>query len=191
MTYTTASGVVIPQGTDAFNPPAQYKTWADKAATYEYFTSVQLDSDRTALAAPEKRDGLYCYVRATKILWVYDGAWKPWESDWISATPIVTAQSGSFVSVTATLRWKYSAGAAVYLISVNIGSAGTASGNILVAMPFTAGFVAAAAGMNQSTGTSVWGVMFSGENALRVNTYNNGGATATGNLLHVSGTVLI
>lgn len=124
--------------------------------------------------------------------YVWNGtAWKPWESDWVSAAPLVTAASGSFVSVTAALRWKYSAGAVVYLLSVTVGSAGTASGNVTVAMPFTAAFTAAAGGMNQATGASIWGVMFSGESVLRINGYNGNGATGTGNILQVSGTVLV
>jgi len=133
-----------------------------------------------------------CWVIADGITYRWSGAaWRAWESDWFSATPLVTAQSGSFVSVNASLRWKYSAGVVVYLISITVGSAGTASGNITVAMPFTAAFTAAAGGMNQSTGTSIWGVIFSGESVLRINSYNNSGAIGTGNLLQASGIALV
>jgi hypothetical protein len=75
MTYTTGSGVPIPQGTDAFNPPAQFKDWGDKAATYENHVVVALDSERLALVAPVLRDGLRCYVSGTGIEWLYLGGW--------------------------------------------------------------------------------------------------------------------
>lgn len=73
MTYTTASGVQIPQGPDAFNPPAQFRTWADGDDVFNNFLNVNLDSERTALAPPKLRDGVFCSVRTTKTLWVYQG----------------------------------------------------------------------------------------------------------------------
>ena len=73
MTYTTASGIQIPQGTDAFNPPAQFRDWADSEAEFDNFLNVNLDSERTALAAPQLRDGVFCWVRATQTLWCYQG----------------------------------------------------------------------------------------------------------------------
>ena len=71
--YTTASGIQIPQGTDAFNPPAQFRDWADSEAEFDNFLNVNLDSERTALAAPQLRDGVFCWVRATQTLWCYQG----------------------------------------------------------------------------------------------------------------------
>lgn len=74
MVYITSSGVSIPQSTDAFSPGAQFKTWADGEAPFDYFTSVALDTDRTAITTPKLRSGLYCHVQATGQLWVYGGS---------------------------------------------------------------------------------------------------------------------
>lgn len=98
MTYTTPSGVQIPQGTDAFNPPAQFKTWADGDDAFNNCLNVNLDSDRTALAAPTLRDGILCWVRSTKTLWSYQAGWTvvwsdsgwipfPFASGWSDFTP--------------------------------------------------------------------------------------------------------
>jgi hypothetical protein len=81
--YTTASGVPVPQGTDAFSPATQFKNWADKAATYENRVVVALDSDRLALATPVLRDGLECYVTGTQIIWLYEG------TTWVNVSPPV------------------------------------------------------------------------------------------------------
>lgn len=109
MPYITASGVSIPQGTDAYTPPTQFKVWGDKAATYENRVVVALDSDRTALASPVLRDGLECYVTATGITWLYRGTvWRAWDSDWIAYTPTftnITVGSGTKVG-----QYRYSAG---------------------------------------------------------------------------------
>lgn len=87
--YTTASGAPIPTGTDAFNPTAQFKAWADWTAKYENRVIVNLDTDRTALATPVLRDGLECYVTATDKVWLYEGTtWRATSDDtgWISPT---------------------------------------------------------------------------------------------------------
>jgi len=92
MTYTTASGEVIPQGPDAFNPPAQFKTWADHQAMWNSRVIVPLDANRTALASPELRDGVRCLVTGTGIEWLrVGGVWKPWDSVWITDTPVLTS----------------------------------------------------------------------------------------------------
>ena len=84
--YNTASGVPIPQGTDAFSPATQFKGWADAEAVYDNFFNVNLDSDRTSLASPQLRDGVFCWVRGTQILWSYQGA------TWVKTlAPIETA----------------------------------------------------------------------------------------------------
>lgn len=76
MTYITASGEAIPQGPDAFNPPTQFKTWADAAANWHFYTSRPTVSDRNDIAAPELREGLLCYVEADQLIYVWDGsAW--------------------------------------------------------------------------------------------------------------------
>lgn len=71
--YTTASGIQVPQGPDSFSPTAQFKDWADGEAVFDNFLNVNLDSERTALSAPKLRDGVFCWVRATSTLWVYQG----------------------------------------------------------------------------------------------------------------------
>jgi hypothetical protein len=58
-------------------------------------------------------------------------------------------------------------------------------------MPWTAAFASASGGMSQTSGTSIWGVIFSGDTLLRINSYNNGGVIATGNILLISGSVFI
>jgi hypothetical protein len=97
MVYTTASGTQIPQGTDAFNPPAQFRTWADHDSLFEYFMVVALDTDRTSITTPELRDGLRCYVQATNILWLYEDA--TWKNMSFRHTEY-TATSASVVSAT-------------------------------------------------------------------------------------------
>jgi len=88
MPYITQSGVSIPQGPDAFTPAAQYKGWADAEAVYDNFFNVALDSDRTSLAAPQLRDGIFCWVRATQTLWSYQGtSWVNMLNDTGWATP--------------------------------------------------------------------------------------------------------
>jgi hypothetical protein len=134
--YTTASGVPIPQGTDAFNPPTQFKEWGDKEATYENRVVVAVDSDRTALAAPVLRDGLECYVTGTGIVWQYRGTvWKPWESDWVAFTPTLSAASGGFVSASASMRYKWVAGGIQFWFTASMPSAGTAAGNLFATWP--------------------------------------------------------
>ena len=103
MTYNTASGVPIPQGTDAFNPPAQFRDWADGDDIFNNLLNVNLDSERTALAPPKLRDGIFCWVRGTKTLWSYQGT--TWAVIWSSGTPFAMAagsadilQSGTVVN---------------------------------------------------------------------------------------------
>ncbi|WP_193510492.1 hypothetical protein [Cryobacterium sp. BB736] len=98
--YTTASGVPIPQGTDSFSPPTQFKNWADKADTYHWDVTVATDSERNALAAPVRRNGLRCYVTGTGILWVYNNGWSPLvgvshlQLDTTNSQPKLTTQHG-------------------------------------------------------------------------------------------------
>lgn len=72
--YITASGVSIPQGPDAFTPPTQFKGWGDAEASYDNFLNVNLDSDRTSLAPPILRDGIFCWVRGSQTLWAYQSS---------------------------------------------------------------------------------------------------------------------
>lgn len=110
MPYITASGVQIPAASDAFNPNAQFTAWADKASTYDNVLVVAVDSDRTSLTAPELREGLLVYVKATEILWSYDGA--DWHGVWANAiaravrtstTP--TISNSVFTDLSATANW--------------------------------------------------------------------------------------
>lgn len=77
MPYTAADGVQVPAGTDAFSPPTQFKTWADKAATYHNRVIVTALTDRDALTGMS--EGWRCYVTADNSEWVYNG------STWIAA----------------------------------------------------------------------------------------------------------
>lgn len=88
MTYTTASGVLIPQGPDAFNPAPQFREWADGDDVFNNLLNVNLDADRTTLAPPQLRDGILCWVRDTKTLWSYQAGWSTVWSDtgWITPT---------------------------------------------------------------------------------------------------------
>lgn len=94
--YTTVAGEQIPQGPDAFNPPAQFKTWADHAALWHNRIVVALDANRTALAAPELRDGLECYVTGTDVTWLYEGSsWRSLSNPFSQAAGKVAAAANT------------------------------------------------------------------------------------------------
>jgi hypothetical protein len=96
MTTTSASGTRVPQSTDAFSPTTQLKTLVDDEAPWNYFRIVDADSDRTSLASPELRDGIHCYVLATRILWRYD------DSAWTQLTGYSAAGRQATSAATAT-----------------------------------------------------------------------------------------
>lgn len=126
--YTTASGVPIPQGTDAFNPPAQFKAWGDAASITDNFYNVNLDSDRTSLAAPQLRDGIFCWVRGTKTLWSYQG------STWVKMiapadTAVLTPAAG--ITIVAQSLTKQNG-----MVTLNLRCTGTIfSGTLLTTLP--------------------------------------------------------
>lgn len=80
MVYTSISGVQVPDATDGFNPPAQFKTWVDKASEYDYYLPVADLTERNALAAPELREGLLVAVKSENALYYYTGA--GWSEVW-------------------------------------------------------------------------------------------------------------
>ena len=115
MTYNTASGVPIPQGTDAFNPPAQFRDWADGDDAFNNALNVNLDSERTALAPPKLRDGILCWVRTTKTLWSYQG------TTWvILAAPlqsgVVTPAANFTISPTTTQLYRSTDGIVTFAV---------------------------------------------------------------------------
>lgn len=96
MTYLTASGVPIPQGTDAFSPPAQFKDWGDKSATYENHVIVATVADRNALATPVLRPGLLVHVLADSSTYLYlnsSAGWWLWSKPPVTYTPTITGMN--------------------------------------------------------------------------------------------------
>ena len=142
MTYTTASGEVIPQGTDAFNPPAQFKTWADHGALWHNRIVVALDANRTALAAPELRDGIECYVTGTDITWLYEGStWKRWNSGWITYTPTLTGFAVGTIGTPAPVsetKYRYVNGRVRVYFKFVFGSNGTPPTSARITTPVAA-----------------------------------------------------
>lgn len=57
---------------------------------------------------------------------------------WTAYTPTITAASGTFTTVSATARYKKIGKSILLQADVTITTAGTAAGNILVSLPFTA-----------------------------------------------------
>lgn len=107
MPRTDSSGVQTPVGTDAFNPIPQFTTWQDGNAAYNNFRVVDLDTDRTALAAPVLRDGLLVYVKATKLYWPYQGS--AWGQSFANGIGPWTAYTPSFTNITASgvaFQWR-------------------------------------------------------------------------------------
>lgn len=108
MTYTTSSGVVVPTATDAYSLTTDLKTMADKQATYENRLIADDVTAMNLIASPELREGVACYVKATKETWVYDGA--TWikqgasDSGWI--TPTLIAGWGAGGGATVPLQYR-------------------------------------------------------------------------------------
>ena len=97
-------------------------------------------------------------------------------------TPVTTASSGAFTTVTASCRWSQVGAMVMASFSVAITTAGTASGNMLVTLPTPA----ANANLEHGSGREIAGTgamlnaWISGPNACTVTGYDNVGRIANG-----------
>lgn len=88
--YTADDGALVPQGTDAFSPAAQFKAWADQNAVYSnkriYATTGARDAETLMT------QGWTCYILADGSEWIYTGsAWVSYRSDTGAVVPTLAA----------------------------------------------------------------------------------------------------
>lgn len=109
-----------------------------------------------------------------------------------SYTPVVTASAGTFTTTSASGRY-YVIGKLVYFeAAVTITTVGTASGNVLVTLPFatnTSGGATTFAGAETVvTGKMVKGLVSANSTALVLSYYDNTSTIAAGAVIVISGT---
>lgn len=130
----SASGSRTPQGTDAFSPTSQLADFADDEARWNWLTTGSDATARNTLSSPELREGLYFLQLDNGVLYRYaGGAWKAWESDWISYSAALSAASGTFSvgsggSAAQVTQYRYELGRVRVKYKFVLGSSGAAMG---------------------------------------------------------------
>jgi hypothetical protein len=75
------------------------------------------------------------------------------EIDWTRATPTPTASSGSFTTVTCSIRQRLVGSTCTINVQINVTSVGTAAGEIVVPVSFPASFRTAGAALDDTDHT--------------------------------------
>lgn len=97
-----------PVYTDAADPVPDFQAAVDFAYLFAYVRSGTA-ADRGNLVAGQLRDGMQFFETDTSITYRrIAGAWKPWDSDWITYTPTTTITVGS--GGTSEVRYRYESG---------------------------------------------------------------------------------
>jgi hypothetical protein len=112
-----------------------------------------------------------------------------YEAAWTSFTPAVTAQSGTFTSVSAAGAYSAIGKLVHFIISITITTVGTAAGNTIVQLPLgTAARTFAVAGVETNiNGNSLNAYCNSGSSNLNVRKYDTTTAIAASAVLTVTG----
>lgn len=93
---------------------------------------------------------------------------------WTASSPAVTASSGTFTTVSGSLRYRTNNKTTVFNLIVTITTNGTAAGGITVTMPFSALTESVFGGREtQSTGLACTGTMNASSNILTIFRYDN------------------
>ena len=114
------------------------------------------------------------------------------DQQWIAFTPTVSAGSGSFSSVSASLYYRKIGRILFWRLSISIPSNGTAASYIRVTMPFAStslgSFGAAACGKERAvTGKAVLGYMDGGSGTMDIQNYDGSYPGTTGAVIGMSG----
>lgn len=112
-----------------------------------------------------------------------------YEAAWTSFTPAVTAQTGTFTTVSAAGGYLAIGKLVHFIISITITTVGTAAGNTIVQLPLgTAARTFAVAGVETNiNGNSLNAYCNSGSSNLNVRKYDTTTAIAAGAVLTVTG----
>lgn len=107
---------------------------------------------------------------------------------WTVTSPTVTASSGTFTTVSCSLRYKLIGKTAIFTATVTITNAGTASGNILFNMPFTPTVTHAGGGKEVATlgHQCNWQITSA---QMIIAKYDNTSIIATGQVVVITGTI--
>ena len=109
-----------------------------------------------------------------------------------STTPTVTASSGTFTSVSCALSYIKICRAVLITCRVTITTSGTATGQVLVPLPFTSASVGSANGVEgQATGLSIVAFITSGSTTANIVKYDGGTIIGSGRTLYFSGQYFI
>ncbi|OZI23756.1 hypothetical protein CAL26_10015 [Bordetella genomosp. 9] len=114
---------------------------------------------------------------------------------WTAYTPTLAAQSGTFTSATANGAYYKVGGLVFYRALVQITTVGTASGAVLVGLPFTSNSGTASgplalSGRDNSTGKALVGTFSAGATAATVLNYDNTSPVVAGAQMIISGTMV-
>lgn len=110
------------------------------------------------------------------------------ESAWTVASTSISATSGAFSNATASVRYKRIGKSVYFSATASVVTNGSASGAVVVAMPFAAaGDFVFAGRENAVNGSGLTGVLSSGSNSLTIRTYNNAYPASDGAALNLSG----
>ena len=110
------------------------------------------------------------------------------ESDeWFGFTPGVTSSLGTITSYTTIGKVRRQSGMLKYDIQITITAAGTAAGQLLIAMPYFASHSSSGCGRELSTSNQISADITSPTNLISVNTYNGGTVLVTGYTVRVTG----
>ena len=102
---------------------------------------------------------------------------------WTSYTPIITAQTGTFETVSASGAYQTIGKTCIVSVTINITTVGTASGFIAATLPFTSAARIQIGGYGMevnSTGNMLKGYIPSSSTQLQVKTYSNGETIGAG-----------
>lgn len=108
---------------------------------------------------------------------------------WMTATPTVTASSGTFTSVSCDFRYRIIGKTAQFSANITITTAGTAAGNILFNLPFSPSRIHAGGGKEVSaTGFQVNWQMFAPPSVqIAIAKYDNTTIIASGRIVVIQG----
>jgi hypothetical protein len=109
---------------------------------------------------------------------------------WQNYTPVVTAQAGGFVSVSATGRYFRIGKTVTFTVTITVTTIGTAATGTLVTLPFAAGSVAAftVAGVETTAGAFYMGRIAASATQMVVRNTANAIGLGSGQTLTLSGT---
>ena len=109
------------------------------------------------------------------------------QAAWTTYTPTITAQTGTFTTVSAAGAYLPNGKQISFTVTITITTVGTATGAIIMTLPTGTPKRNAVAAVREISATGVAGIASTDSSTMRISKYDNSTLAASGNVIVVTG----